>query len=321
MSQLLDGYYDTVVPNNATIQKALAQVSDARCLVTGANGIIGYALSRLLDTYVKADIFLAVRNQHYTGREMLSTQVTHIDYASLAEQRFDYVFHCATSSPPSKFLADWQSTIRLNTDMLLDLLAATNEKLVFASSCEIYSGLSKEVTEEDGGATSPQHTRGIYIESKRVGEAACVRSGIGSASRILHTAGPYPRMDDSRVLFEIIRKGRANKEVSLVGGHHSARQYQYTGACALRMLVSGILGCEPLYNNAGTDIKTLETIAKTIAAKLDVPYRATPACAGIVGAPDSMNVSMRRFYSEFPEMENIDPSFDQLVELIIEDCP
>ena len=320
MSEFLKNYYNSVVPHNATIQKALSQMHGARCLVTGANGIIGYALSRVLDGYAGADLYLAVRNPQFTGREVLSDQVKFVDYVSLAEQRFDYVFHCATHSPPSTFLAEWQSTIRLNTCLLLDLLAATDKKFVFASSAEVYSGLLREATEADGGVTSPQHTRGIYIESKRVGEAACVRSGLGSASRIAYAVGPYPGEKDSRVFFEVIRRGRANKSVSLLGGHQSIRQYQYTGACALRMLVSGVLGCEPVYNNAGQMIETLETIAKAIAATLHVPYLAAHKSTDLVGAPGDARFSMRRFHAEFPEMADIDPSFDQFIEWVVGDC-
>ncbi|MEO5339401.1 MAG: NAD-dependent epimerase/dehydratase family protein [Magnetococcus sp. MYC-9] len=322
MSQLMKAYYDAVVPGNATLQRALAQLAGSRCLITGANGIIGYALSRLLDGYATTDLHLAVRNPHFTGREMLSERVTCIDYASLSGERFDHIFHFACHSAPRTFLAEWQATVRLNTSLLLDLLEATNHKLVFASSVEIYAGLPREATEEDwGGTTAPQHPRGIYIESKRVGEALCKQSGLGSASRIAYAAGPYPGPTDSRVLFELIRKGRARQAVSLLDGHHSIRQYQYTGACALRALVAGLLGREPVYNNAGPIVETLESIAQTIAAKLGVPYLATPAGPGVVGAPKNTSYSMDRFHGEFPEMQGIDPSFDQFIDWVVRDCP
>jgi dTDP-glucose 4,6-dehydratase/UDP-glucuronate decarboxylase len=234
--------------------------------------------------------------------------------------RYDYVFHCATYSQPAKFLADWASTIRLSTNTLLDLLALTDQKLIFTSSTEIYSGLNKEATENDNGATVPQHTRGIYIESKRVAEAACARSGIGMASRIALAAGPYPGKDDSRVMFELIRRARANKVMTLLGGHQNIRQYQYTGACALRMLVSGILGKEMVYNNAGPHIDTLENFAKKIANQMGIPYQVNEGAASLVGAPDSVRISMNRFHMEFPDMKNMDPTFDNFIKWVIEDC-
>ena len=319
MSQYLRDYYRDTVQDNATIQKALSKLTGARCLVTGANGIVGYALSRLLDAHASADIVLATRSPQYKGREMLCEKVKHVDYLSLAGERFDFIFHCATYSQPSKFLADWEATIRLSTGTLLDLLGSTEIKLIFASSTEIYSGLAREATETDNGTTSPQHARGAYIESKRVAEAACARSTIGSASRIAPAAGPYAGKDDTRVIFELIRSGKVNNLVSLTGGHQSVRQYQYTGSCALRMLVSGVLGKELVYNNAGPYVDTLENFARAIAANLHVPYRTSEGGSSIAGAPNSIRVSMDRFHTEFPEMKEIDPSFNNFIRWLIED--
>jgi UDP-glucuronate decarboxylase len=319
MSLNLRDYFRNAVENNLTIQKALSPLAGSRCLITGANGIIGYALSRLIDAHASADLFLASRRFQYVGQEMLSEKVKHVDYSLLQGERFDYIFHCATYSQPSKFLSDWDPTIRLSTVTLLDLLASTDVRLIFASSTEVYSGLSNVSTETENGTTTPQHLRGVYIESKRVAEAACARSAIASASRIAPTAGPYAGKDDTRVIFELIRRGRANRSVTLYGGHKNVRQYQYTGSCALRMIVSGILGKESVYNNAGPYVDTLENFAKAIADKLQVPYQATGDSSLVSGAADSVRVSMDRFHTEFPEMKDIDPSLDNFICWLVED--
>jgi UDP-glucuronate decarboxylase len=319
MSRNLRNYFRNTVENNSTIQKALSSLAGSRCLITGANGIIGYALSRLIDAHTSADLFLASRRFHYEGQEMLSEKVKHVGYSLLTGERFDYIFHCATYSQPSKFLSDWDPTIRLSTSTLLDLLESTNVRFIFASSTEVYSGLSNVSTEMDNGTTTPQHARGVYIESKRVAEAACARSAIASASRIAPAAGPYASKDDTRVIFELIRRGRANRAVTLNGGHKNVRQYQYTGSCAFRMLVSGILGKEPVYNNAGPYVDTLENFAKAIADKLQIPYQETGGSLIVSGAADSVRVSMDRFNLEFPEMKDIDPTLDNFICWLVED--
>jgi UDP-glucuronate decarboxylase len=319
MSRNLRDYFRNTVENNSTIQKTLSLLAGSRCLITGANGIVGYALSRLIDAHTSADLFLATRRLQYVGQEILSEKVKHLDYSLLLGERFDFIFHCATYSQPSKFLSDWDPTIRLSTGILLDLLASTDVRLIFASSTEVYSGLSNASTETDNGTTTPQHARGVYIESKRVAEAACARSAIGRASRIAPAAGPYAGKDDSRVIFELIQRGRANGSVTLSGGHKNVRQYQYTGSCALRMLVSGILGKESVYNNAGPYVDTLENFAKAIAYRMQIPYQATGGGSIVSGAADSVRVSMDRFNMEFPEMKDIDPSLDDFICWLVED--
>ena len=319
MSRNLKDYYQVSVKQNSTIQRALSKLTDARCLITGANGIVGYALSRLLDAHTKADIVLATRTPSYKGEDYLSKNVTNVGYSSLPKEKFDFVFHCATHSQPKKFISEWESTIRLSTNILLDLLESTKVRLIFSSSTEIYHGLKKESCELDNGTTCPQHERGIYIESKRIAEAACARSGIGSVSRIAPAAGPYANENDTRVIFELIRRGRNEGSISLKGGRRNVRQYQYTGACALRMLVSGVLGREPVYNNAGPYIDTLENIGKAIATRMQLPYVICDDSENIASAADTIRVSMDRFHNEFPQMKGIDPYFDNFIWWLIED--
>jgi NADPH:quinone reductase-like Zn-dependent oxidoreductase len=94
MSKYLRDYYQESVRSNATIQRALSDLAGSRCLITGANGIVGYALSRLLDAHTTADIVLATRAPYYKGKEYLSQNVTNSSYPSLANQKFDFIFHC-----------------------------------------------------------------------------------------------------------------------------------------------------------------------------------------------------------------------------------
>ena len=319
MSYYLGEYFRNSVLHNKTIHNALSKLSGSRCLITGANGIIGYALSRLIDAHTSAEIVLATRRISYKGIEYLSDKVKNVDYSALTGERFDFIFHCATHSQPSMFISEWKSTIRLNTNFLLDLLDKTNERLIFASSTEIYSGLEKVSTELDNGSTSPQHKRAVYIESKRLAEAACALSGIGRASRIAPAVGPYASQTDMRVVFELIRRGREHGLISLLGGHKNIRQYQYTGACVLRLLVSGVLGNELVYNNAGPYIDTLANFAKAIAYQMGITYVESEVVKNFTGAANEIRVSMDLFHNEFPEMNELDPSFDDFILWIIND--
>lgn len=320
MSTRLETYYKRVSENNLVIKRALDKISGSKVLITGANGVVGYALARLIDLNSNVNLNLAVRSNDFYGSEHFSSNTKILNYKNIFLDKYDYVFHCATHSQPSMFLDDWHGTVKLSTNMLLKLLEITDIKLIFTSSTEIYSGATKDSEENDVGLTTTQHPRAIYIESKRLAEAACIHSGKGSISRIALAAGPYAKISDTRVLYELIRKGRKQKIISLLGGHNSIRQYQYTGACALRMLVSGILGQKSLYNNAGPYLLTLEELAKSLANSLGVRYEDTNKFEiGDAGAPSAVKISMNLFNKEFSEMQSIDPSYDDFINWVIED--
>jgi len=320
MSIYLDRYYKAACEDNSIVTKALNKIASGRVLITGANGVVGYALARLLDSHANVDLSLAVRDRDFVGVDFFSPKSKVVDYENIFDGQYDYIFHCATHSQPAMFLDDWQGTVRLSTDTLLRLLEVTTKQLVFTSSTEIYSGATKDSEESDGGSTTSEHPRAIYIESKRLAEAACIHSGLGSISRIALAAGPFAKPSDTRVLYELIRKGRKLNKISLLGGHDSIRQYQYTGACALRMLVSGLLGEKSLYNNAGPYVLTLGDLARFLADYLDAEYVNSNASKnGDIGAPKAVKISMDRFNNEFPEMALIDPAFDDFIKWVIED--
>lgn len=320
MSIKLANYYKREGETNIVIKSALDKISNSRILITGANGVVGYALARLIDSNKSVNLNLAARSNDFYGSEYFSSNTQIVNYKNIYSDKYDYIFHCATHSQPSMFLDDWHGTIKLSTNMLLKLLEITDVKLIFTSSTEIYSGATKDSTENDTGLTTTKHPRAIYIESKRLAEAACIHSGKGSISRIALAAGPYAKISDTRVLYELIRKGRKHKLISLLGGHDSIRQYQYTGSCALRMLVSGVLGKESLYNNAGPYLLTLEELAKSLASSLGVRYiDKNKNEKGDTGAPSSVKISMNLFNKEFPEMHSIDPSFNDFIDWVIQD--
>jgi len=319
MSESLNNYYRAISQENSRVIEVLHSIRGARCLITGANGIIGYALTRLLDSYANVDLTLATRKAFFQGGDFVSDNVAMINYDNVRREKFDYIFHCATHSQPTMFLKEWQSTVRLNTDFLLLLLDCTKARLVYMSSTEIYSGLRKQAGEGDSGISMPQHPRGIYIESKRLAEAICNTSGVAHCLRIAPTAGPYAGKSDTRLIFELIRRAFVEKKLSLRGGYSHVRQFQYSGASALRILVGGVSGGMPLYNCAGPYILTIEDLARSIAEFLAVPYFRGGGDPQVNGASDFVSVSMERFNSEFPELCSIDPSFNDFLSWLVED--
>ena len=131
MKSNLNKYLDKITSQNQTIQKALKELDGANCLVTGGNGIIGYAISNLLDSRSGCNLNLAVRNTQFKGLEFLSDKITLLNYNQIKNKKYDYIFHCASYSEPSRFLSEWQSTLKLNVGFLVELLSQTKNKLIF----------------------------------------------------------------------------------------------------------------------------------------------------------------------------------------------
>jgi nucleoside-diphosphate-sugar epimerase len=289
-------------------------------LVTGATGVVGFAVAKTLG-HVGAKLVLHARREAppVAAQELEAATWRHGPLAEATGPggKFDYVFHCATYGQPQKFSEEWRDTVTLNVDGLLRLLDAT-QRLGFASTTEIYSGLTVPAAESMSGITSTEHPRAIYIESKRLGEAICARSGIAVANRIALASGPYPRADDSRAIYQIIRRARSDGLVSLTGGATNIRQYQYSFACALRFIVSTLLGRQLIYNNAGPYLLSMEHLARAIAGGLRMEFRSIEDTQSLVGAPAVVSVSTARIADEFPFLAQIDPSFGFFVDAVIE---
>jgi len=123
--------------------------------------------------------------------------------------------------------------------------------------------------------TSPQHPRGIYIESKRLGEAIVSNLISKNATRVasyrIALATP-PRLlnNDHRVLADLITSAKENNKVILNGGQKLLRQYQYGPNAIYKILGSISNGTSNLYNNAGSHILTLGELAKLIGKVFNV---------------------------------------------------
>jgi nucleoside-diphosphate-sugar epimerase len=213
------------------------------------------------------------------------------------------VLFCAGYGRPSKFVSDPASVIEANISNLL----AYNQfeslaSFAFSSTSEIYAGLSGTATETSPLPTTPQHPRGVYIESKRLGEAIvhnilskkiarCV------SFRVALATPPKMLLDDSRVLADLINKGLKDGIVTLNGGGHFVRQYQYGPNCAMKILSAMACGKSVLYNNSGSHIITLEELTKLIANILNIPYKIN-LVQGDSSAPESVLIDNKKINTE-----------------------
>jgi nucleoside-diphosphate-sugar epimerase len=146
------------------------------------------------------------------------------------KKKFDLIFHCAGYGQPAKFLREKSATYKLNSKTIMDLTLNLKKegKLVYMSTTEIYSGNNKICTELSTGKTSTQHPRSTYIESKKFGESFiinCVNKFL--IFRVCLAYGPGAKLDDERVINQVILRSIRNENIDVYGGLNQLRSNLY----------------------------------------------------------------------------------------------
>lgn len=175
---------------------------DATIVVTGATGVIGGAVARLLcaaDTAKSLGLTVVAqgrdprkgeRLEAELGVRFVAADVRELSAAASGLDHADFVFHAAavTSSAhmvarPDEILTIAVEGTRTVLDLAVELGAGT---VVYVSSMEVYGqGLTGVVTEGDQGTLNPDDPRSSYPEGKRRAEAL---NTAYAAERGLHTA-------------------------------------------------------------------------------------------------------------------------------------
>jgi UDP-glucuronate decarboxylase len=312
--------------DNSLIFTRLEKYRGSKVLVTGCTGILGFALATILKS-LGACVYGHARNLDVHSSKKLASEGVNlinkslIDYLSTSTEPFDYIVHCATYGQPSKFDEEIFELIRLNTEVLYRCLGKAR-KVLYASTTEIYSGLIGECTESMSGNILPSNPRALYVESKKIGEALVSKSKNGVSCRIALAAGPFPQLNDQRAIYEIVRRALLNKKVTIRGGANFLRQYQYSFACAFKMLLVLDASEHDVYNIAGPYKMSIEQLARDIALKLNMPFfnENTDVDLHSLSAPPEVNISTDRFDKEFIFYKDIDPSYDEFLDEIIQVC-
>lgn len=300
--------------------------SDSRILITGATGAVGVhvlaALRQLAVDGISFDVYATFQSE-VTGSiaSLLEHPRFHAIRGDLTSAGFratlpkaDFIFHSAGYAQPGLFLENPSKTIRLNTEVTLDLLDMLPKegRMLFVSSSEVYAGLpaASPHREEEIGTSGPGHPRACYIEGKRCGEAACFAanaSGVGAVSARLALAyGPGARRGDRRALYSFLEKGIRNRCITLIDRGDAMRTYCYA-ADAVRMMLRILLeGSQPVYNVGGNSTLSVLSVAQKIGQVLDVPVHVPGDAHAVVGAPAHVTLDMTRYQNEFGPMHYVE---------------
>jgi UDP-glucuronate decarboxylase len=211
----------------------------ATVLVTGATGVIGNGIARVLcAANVSKDLDLTVVGQGrdiVKGRRLeaeldirfLAADVRELSVATSGLDKVDFVFHTAGVTSSARILATPEEVLATaidGTGHVLDLAVALGaSSVVFVSSMEVYGqGLAGVVAETDLGSLDLQDPRSSYPEGKRRAEALSVAY---AAEHSLHTtnarlgltfgAGVPNDPSNTRVPLQFARAALAGRDIEL----------------------------------------------------------------------------------------------------------
>lgn len=285
----------------------------ARVLVTGATGIVGTYLTWTMEEARRrgyAD--LEVVGISHSGRFRVSLtglppRTIAVDLADGWSKPtigpFDIIVYAAGYGQPGKFVSDPLSTIRVNTTGVLGSLRLLSPggTFAFVSSSEVYSGVSgRPATEQDIGTTDPGHPRAAYIEAKRCGEAivnsaTMVSEVTGVNFRLALAYGPGAARDDSRVLYQFIRKGLIYREIELQDAGAASRTYCYVTDAVELMLNTIAARQSGTFNVGGVSRTSIRSLAEQVGlmtdARVVIPEHVEST---VLGAPSDVQLDLRQ---------------------------
>ncbi|MBI2807470.1 MAG: SDR family oxidoreductase [Planctomycetes bacterium] len=222
-----------------------------RTLITGGAGFIGSHLCERFLTeghdVVCLDNFITgnpLNIQHLHGNPRFTFLRHNISNPVEIDGPIDNILHFASPASPVDYLRHPIPTLKvgsLGTHNTLGLAKAKNASFLLASTSEVYGDPEKHPQKEDyWGNVNPIGIRGVYDEAKRFAEAMTMayhRShGINThIVRIFNTYGPRMRLDDGRVVPNLMGQALRGEPLTVYGDGGQTRSF-----CFVSDLVDGI---------------------------------------------------------------------------------
>jgi nucleoside-diphosphate-sugar epimerase len=274
-----------------------------RMLVAGGAGFLGGHLCRRLiaDGHSVVCVDNLVTGAVSNFEDLLDEPRFTFLYADVADAPMtsvDVVLHLASPASPVDYERLPLETMHANstgTGRLLEIAKASEAALVFVSTSEVYGDpLIHPQDETYWGNVDPVGPRSCYDESKRFGEALVTSwrnvHGVRAAIvRLFNTYGPGMRMDDGRVIPELISAALDRRPLMLHGDGLQTRSFMYVSD-----LIEGLISVatDPdldgqILNIGNPDEVTVADVAERILA-------ATGSDSSIVHVPARSGDPQRR---------------------------
>ena len=251
-----------------------------KILITGASGVIGINLLFFFNklniekkTKVKIDatyntsIFDFVKNHFKKDKKIKFIKIDLTNNKISKKAKYDLIFHCAGYGQPAKFLKFKSSVYKLNSNVIVDLKDNIKKKgkFIYLSTTEIYSGNEKKCSEESIGYTDATHPRSSYIDSKRFGESYvvnCINNYTIFRACLIY--GPGTKINDGRVLNQVILRAIKNKKIDIYGGLNQFRSNLFVTDAIIMMVKSVSSTSNQIFNLSNHTMITLGKIFSMI---------------------------------------------------------
>jgi UDP-glucuronate decarboxylase len=246
----------------ASLEKPLATLSGTNLLVTGA---AGFLLSFLLDVIaalnehafaapckvIALDNFksgLPERIEHLANRSDITFVKHDIREAFVPPSHIDWLIHGASIASPSFYRQFPLDTIDVNvtgTRHMLDLCRQSATSMLYLSTSEIYGDphpSSIPTPESYWGNVSCTGPRACYDESKRLAETLCTtyfrlyETPVKTA-RPFNVYGPGQRLDDGRIIPDLIRAALKREDIVLYSDGKATRSFCYVSDAVNALLL------------------------------------------------------------------------------------
>jgi len=229
-----------------------------RTLITGGAGFVG---SHLCERFLQeGHEVLCVDNtitgslgniEHLRGSDRFTFHRHDISHPLEIDGPVDNILHFASPASPVDYLRHPIPTLKvgsLGTHNTLGLAKLKKSRYLLASTSEVYGDPEQHPQREDyWGHVNPIGIRGVYDEAKRFAEAmtmAYYRSHDVNTHivRIFNTYGERMRLDDGRVVPNLMGQALRGEPMTVYGNGSQTRSF-----CYVADLVEGI------YRLLGTD--------------------------------------------------------------------
>src|SRR5436190_17214216 len=277
-----------------------------RTLITGGAGFIGSHLCErflaeghdvlCLDNFITGN---PVNIQHLQTNPRFKLLRHNISNHVEIDGSIDNILHFASPASPVDYLRHPIPTLKvgsLGTHNTLGLAKAKKARFLLASTSEVYGDPAIHPQREDyWGNVNPIGVRGCYDEAKRFAEAMTMAyhryHGVDThIVRIFNTYGERMRLDDGRVVPNLMGQALRGEPLTVYGDGSQTRSF-----CYVADLVEGIYRLlhadfhEPV-NLGNPDEVTVLEFAKEIIAltgtKSEIAYKPLPADDPKVRKPD-----------------------------------